>query len=241
MAENSKEEVKEVTDKEESKKDTFKFEFNKKMVWEVIAILLLIVLIIIAFRNGEQPSPTTPTRQQPLAPVEVSADDDPFLGDANAPVTIVEFSDFQCPFCGRFFTETLPLIKQNYIDTGKAKFVYRDFPLSSIHPEATPAAEAAECADEQGKFWEFHDKIFMNQEVLGKEFYILAAGDLGLNIGQFIQCINTRRYQSEVQADFNYGSGLGITGTPTIFINGRMIVGAQPYAVFQQAIEAELQ
>ena len=81
----------------------------------------------------------------------------------------------------------------------------------------------------------------MNQEVLGEDFYILAAGDLGLNIGQFTQCINTRKYQSEVQADFSYGSSLGITGTPTIFINGNMVVGAQPYIVFQQAIEAEVQ
>ena len=241
MTEDNKEEAQENINKEEPKKDTIKFEFNKKIIWEVIALLLLIALIITTIQlNKEQPVPT-PTGPQPSGPIEISADDDPVLGDVNTPITIIEFSDFQCPFCGRFFAETLPLIKQNYVDTGKAKFVYRDFPLSSIHPEATPAAEAAECADEQGKFWEFHNGLFENQASLSTALYQNLAEKYGLDIGQFEQCIGTRKYQSEVQADFSYGSGLGITGTPTVFINGKMIVGAQPYQAFQQAIETELQ
>ncbi len=110
-----------------------------------------------------------PTNQG-LQPLQVQyitdiTDNDPVKGSEDAPITIVEFSDFECPFCGRFFSQTLPLIEDNYIDTGKVKFVYRDFPLS-FHPQAQPAAEAAECANEQGKFWDYHDKIFNNQGAL---------------------------------------------------------------------------
>ena len=130
-------------------------------------------------------------------------------------------------------------MKKDYIDTGKAKYVYRDFPLS-FHPEAQPAAEAAECADEQGKFWEFHEGVFSNQATMGRELYLNLAGELGLNAAQFTQCIDSGKYRQEVQNDFAYGSQVGVSGTPTFFINGIQLVGAQPYQAFQQVIEAEL-
>lgn len=167
-------------------------------------------------------------------------DDDPSLGNPNAPVTIVEFSDFQCPYCARFFANTLGAVKDKYVKTGKARLVYRDFPLSSIHSEATGAAEAAACANEQGKFWEYHDKTFQNQQALGAANYQQWAKDLGLNATAFNQCVDTRKYADEVQKDFNDGRKAGVSGTPTFFINGKMVVGALPIEEFESAIEEAL-
>jgi protein-disulfide isomerase len=171
-------------------------------------------------------------------------DDDPARGDPNAPVVMVEWSDFQCPFCGRFYGETLPQIEENYIKTGKLKIVYRDFPLS-FHPEAQPAAEAAECANEQGKFWEFHDLIFSNQQSMSAGAYKQWAADLGLNTQQFNDCFDSGKYTSEIQKDFNEGAAIGISGTPGFYLGradgtGVRIVGAQPYSVFSSAIDQML-
>lgn len=185
-----------------------------------------------------QPTPTINEPQQPSR-VQVSADDDPVKGSKNAPVTIIEFSDFQCPYCARFFTQTLPLIEENYIKTGKVKLVYRDFPLS-FHQHAQKAAEAAECADEQGKFWEYHDKIFENQNVLDTASLKQYAKDLGLDVTKFDGCLDSGRMASEVQKDFRDGSQYGVSGTPSFFINGINLVGAQPYSAFRQVIEQEL-
>lgn len=183
-----------------------------------------------------QPAPAnTP---QPLK-IKVSADDDPVQGYKDAPITIIEFSDFQCPYCAKFYTQTLPQIKENYIDTGKVKFVYRDFPLS-FHPYAKKAAEAAECAHEQGKFWEFHDKIYENQNTLNNESLKQYAIDLGLNKDQFNTCLDTGKMSQEVMKDLQDGSSYGVTGTPAFFINGTKLVGAQPYEAFQRIIEQEL-
>jgi len=186
-----------------------------------------------------QAAPSAPSAQQPSAVTQVSADDDPVKGNKNAPVTIIEFGDFQCPYCGRFFSDTLPSIEQKYIQTGKVKMVYRDFPLS-FHPEAQPAAEASECADEQGKFWEFHNKIFENQQSMGAASYKQWASEIGLNVNQFNSCVSSGKYKQEVQKDFADGSSYGVSGTPSFFINGRLVSGAQPYQVFEQAIEAAL-
>lgn len=176
--------------------------------------------------------------QQPLI-IQVSADDDPVKGKKNAPVTIIEFSDFQCPFCGRFFAQALPLIEESYIKTGKVKLVYRDFPLS-FHQYAQKAAEAAECADEQGKFWEYHDKIFENQNALDTSSLKQYAKDLGLDATKFNSCLDSGKMASEVQKDFKDGASYGVSGTPTFFINGVEVVGAQPYNIFEQIIEQEL-
>ena len=184
----------------------------------------------------QQPSP-----QQPR--IQASADDDPVKGSADAKITIVEFSDFQCPFCARFYTETLPMIEKNYIDTGKVKLVYRDFPLS-FHQNAQKAAEAAECADEQGAFWDYHNSLFENQDEwssAGAKKFVEYASGFGLDEEEFNDCLDSGKYKDEVQNDFSAGSGYGVSGTPTFFINSVMLVGAQPYSVFQQAIEAELE
>jgi protein-disulfide isomerase len=174
----------------------------------------------------------------PAPIVDVSADDDPAWGPEDAPVLMIEFSDFQCPYCGRFHQETYPLIRENYGD--RIRFVYRDFPLSSIHPDAFLAAQAADCANEQGDFWAYHDLLFSNQEDLSRTALDGFAVQLGLDTEVFGQCLDVGRYEQEVIRDAQDAQTYGIQGTPTFFINGRPIVGAQPYTVFQAIIEEEL-
>lgn len=171
--------------------------------------------------------------------VKVSAEDDAVLGNANASVTIIEFSDFECPYCGKFFTETLPLIKQNYINTGKVKLVYRDFPLS-FHPDSEKAAEAAECAGEQSKYWEMHDKLFEDQTALSVDNLKQYAKDIGLDSAKFNSCLDSGKMSTEVQKDLADGQSYGVSGTPTFFINGVELVGAQPYSAFDQVIKQAL-
>ena len=176
--------------------------------------------------------------QQP-SKVQVSADDDPVQGPKNAPVTIVEFSDYQCPYCGRFYTQTLPLIEENYIKTGKVKLVFRDFPLS-FHQYAQKASEASECAHEQGKFWEYHNMLFENQQSLSVENLKQYAKNLGLDTAKFNSCLDSGKMASEVQKDFKDGQSYGVDGTPAFFVNDVLLVGAQPFSAFQQIIEQEL-
>lgn len=171
--------------------------------------------------------------------VNISADDDPYLGKEDAPVTIIEFSDLECPFCERFHTQTFPQIKSQYIDTGKVKFVYRDFPLP-MHTNAQKAAEASECADEQGKFWEYIDLIFANQASLSLASLKSWAGSLGLNTSDFNKCLDSGRYADEVKKDLADGQAAGVQGTPAFFVNGQLVSGAQPFESFQSLIEAAL-
>ena len=172
------------------------------------------------------------------------ADDDPVLGNASAPVTLVEFGDFQCPFCKKFHEEARKEILNTYVETGKVKIVYRDFPLENIHPSARPAAEAAECADEQGKFWPYHDALYTRQAELtkGTMDYAVLAGELGLNKVVFEKCVKDRKYKDEVTKDYEDGVQAGDDGTPALFINGKKVTpaGAQPFSVFQAQIEAAL-
>lgn len=178
--------------------------------------------------------------------MEELADDDPVLGNADAPVTIVEFSDFQCPFCRSFYSNTHPQIVKNYIDTGKVKFVYRDYPLA-FHSAARLSAMAAECANEQGKFWQYHDTVFEEQAKQGSGTISYGiselkqwAQDISLDTEQFNRCLDSEKYGDEVDKDFEAGQRAGVSGTPLFVINGTLIVGAQPYSTFEQAIEAAL-
>jgi protein-disulfide isomerase len=181
-----------------------------------------------------QPQPTA----LPVRLDNVSTDDDPVLGDEDAPITIVEFSDFECPFCSRFRADTFDQILADYGD--EVQIVYRDFPLTQIHPHAQQSAEAAECADDQGAFWDYHDLLFANQTALDTESLIGYAEELGLDVEEFTQCVESGEHTDEVLADLNEGRSYGVSGTPTFFINGVRLVGAQPYAAFQQVIEQEL-
>ncbi|MEW6295154.1 MAG: DsbA family protein [Candidatus Diapherotrites archaeon] len=193
-----------------------------------------------------QPQQQQPTQVQPTQPTQnnngkitLKNSNPPTTGQANAKVTIIEFSDFQCPYCARFVTDTYPQIKQQYIDTGKAKLIFMQFPLS-FHQYAQKAAEAAYCAFEQGKFWEYHDKLFANQSNLDVTSLKKYATDLKLDTAKFNSCLDTSKYASQVQSDLTEGTSLGVNGTPAFFVNGKLISGAQPFSVFQQAIDAAL-
>ena len=190
--------------------------------------------------QGGYPSGAAPSNgAQAQAKGEINVDDDPMMGDANAPVTIVEFSDFECPFCGKFYSETLRQLKNEYIDTGKVKLIYRDFPLD-FHQNAQKAAEAAECADDQEKFWEMHDVIFENQRSLSVSSLKQFAGQIGLDTGEFNSCLDSGKHSGEVQNDFREGASYGVSGTPSFFINGIQLVGAQPFSAFKQIIDSQL-
>ena len=172
----------------------------------------------------------------PRYTVNVAADD-PVLGAANAPVTLIEFSDFQCPFCARVMP-TLKKVKDTYGD--RVRIVWKDFPLTSIHPQAFKAAEAGQCAREQGKFWELHDRLFANQQALQPEALKEHAAAVGLDLAKFNACFDASKYGERVQQQMSAGAELGVGSTPSIFINGRLVSGAQPYEVFTAIIDDEL-
>ena len=192
-----------------------------------------------------------PTKQA-AAPVKISIDDDPIIGDPNAPITIVEFSDFQCPFCARFHVQTLPAIIEEYIEQGKVKLVFRDFPIQSIHPNALPASVAAECANEQGKFKEMHDVLFEKQNewnrietVQALSLFSQYSADIGMGQEEFDSCLTSGKYIEEIQNDLNDGRDYGISGTPGFFIGNDKIgyvelKGAQPFESFKKIIDAQL-
>jgi len=197
----------------------------------------------------------TPTQQPTAAPqifnVKFDADD-PVKGDSDAPITIVEFSDFQCPFCSRFYENTLPMIQKNYIDTGKAKLVYMDLPLDNLHKNARLAHVAAECADEQGEFWQYHDMLFGTQNewknmpsAVHLTFLRQQAFDMGLDIEKYDLCLDSPDILKEIEQDSLEASRNGATGTPTFFIGTQKdgfvkLVGAQPYASFQDVLDSKL-
>ena len=161
----------------------------------------------------------------------------PAYGNETAPITLVEFSDYQCPFCKQWHKQVWPLIQAQYGD--KVRFVYRNFPLSSIHPDATAAAEAAACAGDQQKYFQYSDLLF-NGDALGSDTYTAYAQQLGLNMDTFKKCVDERSHQKQIEDDVNFASELGVRSTPTFFINGLAIVGAQPFDVFKQVIDLEL-
>jgi protein-disulfide isomerase len=166
------------------------------------------------------------------------------MGSNNAPVTIVEYSDFQCPFCEKYFTETYPEILKKYVETGKVKYQFKHFPLQ-IHAQAPAAGLASECALEQGKFWEMHDQLFKTQNTWAGSpdhlnFFKKLATDIQLNQDQFNQCIDSGKYTDNINYDFSEGLNKGITGTPTFYINGQTLIGAQDISAFSNIIDQAL-
>ncbi len=229
---------------------------KKDMLWKASTFILALVVIWMVALDGDSNSGKTvnnvPSNNvaAPSAPsaldMDELVDDDAFLGDADAPVVIVEWSDYQCPFCRRFWEQTLPELKSEYIDTGKVKLVYRDFPLG-FHAGAKPAAQAAECAREIGgdeAYFEMHDKIFEEQGKQGQGTVQFTADDvknwateIGYDVGE---CMDSGKFDNEINDDLAAGSTAGITGTPGFIINGKLVSGAQPFSVFKQVIDAEL-
>ena len=210
---------------------------------------------VVGTTAGNQPN-NLPAPQPPTKGV-ASVDDDPVLGDKNAPITIIEFSDYECPFCKRHFDQTHPELVKKYVDTGKAKIVFRDFPLSFHDPMATKEAVAANCAKEQGgdkKYFEFHDEIFKrttsNGNGLDDAKIKTIATDLRLNMSSFNTCLSNKAMEDEVKKDIADGSAAGASGTPTFLIgkttddgkiDGDLLIGAQPFAAFQAIIDPLLQ
>lgn len=226
--------------------------FKRTHFYSVLVVLAFTVGILTGyFMWGRSPTSARAAANNPSAAqipaatqapryvrYDIATDGFPSMGPADAPIVIVEFSDFQCPFCQRFYDQTFKQLMAAY--PGKIRFVYRHLPLTSIHPEAFPAAEASMCANEQNAFWPFHDKIFENQDKLGSDLYLQIASDLKLNTSAFEDCVNTNKYKDQVQVDSDFALGLGVQSTPTFFINGLALVGAQPLTAFNQIIDKEL-
>jgi protein-disulfide isomerase len=196
--------------------------------------------------RGRQAPPASEPRE-----VVLRIDGASFQGDRNAKLTLVEFSDYQCPFCARHARDTLPQIQRDYIKTGKMKYVLRDLPLEAIHPQAFKAAEAAHCAGEQARYWEMHHRLFADQGALGVTDLLQHAGKLGLEVDRFRQCLESGRHATTIRESLAEAQKAGITGTPTFFLGltapdsstvkaVRIIRGAQPYSRFREVIEGLL-
>ena len=189
---------------------------------------------------------------QPTLPLKISSGNNPVIGNPDAPITIIEFSDFQCPFCAKFHVQTLPTIMDEYINKGTVKLVFRDFPIQSIHPNALPASVAAECANEQKKFKEMHDVLFEKQNKWSNQniesvmnTFSQYASDLGLEEKAFDSCLKNGKYIEEIQKDLDDGRTYGISGTPGFFIGNDQIgfielKGAQPFENFKKVIDNQL-
>lgn len=220
----------------------------------VIAAVLIAgsVIYSIGVKNIKPETQTATIQEATQKITGPQIDDDVILGDPQAAVTIFIFSDYQCPYCGKFFKESELLIRKNYVETGKLKMVYKD--LAFLGPESIAASQAAECARDQGKYWAYHDAIFEIEikefETLGnnehtgnlnKETFKKIASDLKMNTDEFLACFDSQKYAAEVEKDIKEANSImERPSTPTIFINDKMIQGAYPYNVFSQAIDEAL-
>jgi len=236
--------------KEEKKMENKDEKTHRYLLYAAVAQIILLLFIawqVQGLANGTTggvvannvPANTGPSDTGTAVDMTGFIDDDEVWGKDNAPVTIIEWSDYECPYCEAFYTQTEGQIMKNYVETGKVKFVYRDFPLS-FHPQAQKAAEAAECAGEQGKYKEMHDLLFEKGVASGVTGFKQYAKDLSLDTTKFNTCLDTGAMAAEVAKDMADGQAAGIQGTPGFLINGKLVSGAQPYQVFQQAIEAAL-
>ena len=197
-----------------------------------------------ATQPAPQPAQARPAAPAPDAPAKLAAVTGYMLGRPDAPLTMVEFTDLQCPFCNRFATQTFDLIKKDWIDTGKLRFVSRDFPLD-FHPQAKRAARASRCAGEQGKFWELRADLVRNASKLSPDFVTQSAAALKLDMTAFNACVESTRFDADIAKDQQEGAAAGVEGTPTFIVgkttpqglDGVRIVGAQPYDVFDQKLK----
>ncbi len=210
---------------------------NHRLIAEIVAPLVLLLLVIAAFLLGYRTGSGGAwpwSRDSPATTTLVAG-----KGSPDAPVMIIEWADFQCPFCGRFYRQSLPRLEEEYLSTGEARLVYKDFPLR-FHQYAQKAAEAGKCALEQGRFWEFHDKVFENQRNITIENLKRWAVEGGLDEERFNECLDSGRMAAVVQDEMAEGQAAGVRGTPTFLINGELVVGAQPYEEFKKVIEEKL-
>lgn len=228
--------------------------FRRSHFYAVLTVLAFAVGVLLGYVVWGYPSDSSPAQVAvaPAAPAAAQAQATeppqfqrydiptkgfPTLGPADAPITIVEFSDYQCPFCRRWHQEVYEQLLAAY--PGKIRMVYRNLPLTSIHPDAMAASQAALCAGEQDAYWPFHNKLF-SSDSLSTQTFMQYAQELSLNVDQFQSCITTEKYKDAVTADSDFAVNLGVRSTPTFFINGLAVVGAQPLEVFKQVIDKEL-
>ena len=192
-------------------------------------------------QNGQNAQPTAAPAGQK---VNVVAGHFPIQGNKDAKVTIIEFADFRCPFCEQFFTNTEPQIIKDYVDTGKVKLAFRNFAF--LGPASTVAANASECANDQGKFWDFYSYLYKNQPaetdttMYNTDTLTQAAVSLGMSDSQFRSCLDNKTGDAKAAKDMTDGQAAGVSGTPTFFVNGISLVGAQPYSAFKALIDQEL-
>ncbi|MBU4314945.1 thioredoxin domain-containing protein [Patescibacteria group bacterium] len=221
------------------------FDANPKMLFVFglvcgIAITMVLGWALPNFSNtapsgADQDVVIDATDTQPELVLAAVTDTDHIRGDiSQAKVVLIEYSDFECPYCGRHNPTMIDLYDQYGTDIA---WVYRHLPLTSIHPDAVPSALASECAGEQGKFWEFADELYANQDSLGDDYYTQLATDLGLDVDQFTSCYTSQKYLSKVEADMQSGENAGVTGTPATFVNGTLVAGAYPLETFTGMID----
>lgn len=242
-----------VEEKSAAPDDNQTITFKRSHVYAALLPLAFVVGLSVGYLFwGRTPAATAAPKAEAQAPAAaaaeavpqevrryaVSEDDDPVWGPDDAPITIIEFSDYECPYCQKWHIQIWPLIQEAYPD--QIRLVYRDFPLTNIHFNATPAAAAANCAAEQDAYWDFSDLLFASEQNLSLEAYLQYANELSLDIDAFTECLESGRQKDEVMADLDYAMNLGVSSTPTFFINGIAVVGAQPFGVFQNIIDAEL-
>ena len=216
--------------------------FQRPLIYSVLLVSVFVLGLVSGFLiwGGSTPvaANTPEAEQQQVTRYPIEEGGNPSIGPVDAPITIIEFSDYQCPYCQKWESEVFQRLLDEY--PTQVRIVYRDFPLNSIHPQAAPAANAANCAGEQDAYWQFHDKLFSYEFDLGKEAYLNYARELELDMSSFTVCLESDRYAEEVSADISYAVDLGVQSTPTFFINGLYVVGAQPYETFKKLIDQEL-
>jgi protein-disulfide isomerase len=194
---------------------------------------------------------STASSDTPPREIIIDTEGAPSKGNETARYTLIEFSDYQCPFCSRYVRDTLPLIERDYIKTGKIKYVFRDFPIESLHPNALLASEAAACAREQGKYWEMHDRLFSSPSALNAKDMTTHAQSIGINPASFQQCLDSSKYREPIRKAIDEAAGIGVNGTPTFFVAQslpnsskvkviRALRGAPAYANFKEVLDALL-
>lgn len=229
--------------------------FKRSHFYSVLVVLSFAVGVLIGYvawgrDTGAAPSAPAVPAAQPSGPVaeaptsepeyvryDIPTEGFPSIGPEDAEIVIVEFSDFQCPFCRRFHEQTYQALLDAY--PGQIRFIFRNLPLTSIHPEAMGAAVASLCANDQNAYWDYHGKLF-SSEAFGQDTYIQYATDLGLDVTVFTECLSSGKHDAFIQEDMDFSLNLGVQSTPTFFVNGLAIVGAQPLSNFQQLIDKEL-
>jgi protein-disulfide isomerase len=219
--------------------------FNRINFCGILALLTIAAGLFLGYliwgpeanRKVQAAAIDTPPEKPKVVRYDIPVDDSPFIGPPDAPIVIVEFSDYQCPFCQKWHEEVYGKLFAAY--PGQIKFVYRNLPLTSIHLESFPAAEAALCAGDQNAYWQFHDRLFTGK-TLDRKVYLQYAEELDLDMVSFEKCITDRKHKEVVQDDSDFAIGLGIRSTPTFFINGIAVIGAQPLDTFKQVINQEL-